>query len=37
MRDDEELYLLLSRWQRIEAERLGMKLPSVMDRKGATK
>jgi len=37
MHDDDELYLQLSRWQRDKANRLGITLPSVMDRKGATK
>lgn len=33
MRDDIELLLEISRWQRSEARRLGISIPSVMDRK----
>lgn len=32
MRDDIELLIEISRWQRIEARRLGISIPSVMDR-----
>jgi len=37
MRDDIEILLQISKWQREMANRLGITLPSVMDRKGATK
>lgn len=33
MRDDIEILLQISRWQREEARRLGISIPSVMDRK----
>lgn len=32
MRDDLELLLMISRWQRAEATRLSLKIDSVMDR-----
>jgi len=37
MRDDIEILLQISKWQRAEANRLGITLPSVMDRKGLGK
>lgn len=33
MRDDIEILLQISRWQREEARRLGITIPSIMDRK----
>lgn len=33
MRDDIEILIQISRWQREEARRLGISIPSVMDRK----
>lgn len=33
MRDDLEILLQISRWQREEARRLGITLPSIMDKR----
>lgn len=33
MRDDIELLIEISRWQREQADRLGITIPSIMDRK----
>lgn len=33
MRDDLDILLQISRWQRQEAKRLGITIPSILDRK----
>lgn len=33
MRDDTEILLQISRWQREEARRLGITIPSIMDKR----